>query len=109
MKDERFDALMAEARAHEMDFSRVALGLESRVESRVVARVMEGARADEALGQWTLRFVWRSATLMAFFTAGFLAWGFLADGLDPAGGDAMVLRAVEDPVSLGGVPVFFGD
>jgi hypothetical protein len=105
MKDERFDALMAEARAHEMDFSRVALGLESRV----VARVMEGARAEEALGQWTLRFVWRSATVMAVVTAGLLAWGFMEDALDPAAADAMVLRAVEDPVSLGGVPVFFGD
>jgi anti-sigma-K factor RskA len=102
MNDERFDELMAEARAHEINVSRVALGLETRV----VARVMEGARAEEALGQWTLRIVWRSATVAVVLTAGLLAWGFMEDALDPAAADAMVLRAVEDPVSLGGVPIF---
>jgi hypothetical protein len=102
MNDERFDELMGEARAHDIDVSRVALGLETRV----VARVMAGARSEDALGEWTLRFVWRTATALALVTVGMLAWGFLENGLDPAAGDGMVLRVVEDPVSLGGAPIF---
>ncbi|MEM8953747.1 MAG: hypothetical protein AAGD22_06320 [Verrucomicrobiota bacterium] len=103
MDEAKFDRLLSEAAAHEEDVSRVALGLETRV----VARVM-GDRfgAGDELSAWAVRFVWRTAVVVAVVTGAMVVWGISGGGLDPAGGDAFVLEAVEEPVRLSGLEIF---
>ncbi|MEM7144082.1 MAG: hypothetical protein AAF591_03040 [Verrucomicrobiota bacterium] len=103
MDEEKFDQLLSGAAAHEEDVSRVAYGLETRVTARVMS---DGMRAGDDLSAWAVRLVWRTAMVMAVVTGAMLAWGMFAGGLDPAGGDAFVLEAVDEPVRLSGIEIF---